>query len=322
MKESNPESSLTALHKGKDYAKLLATTALAYSPHLYFMAMTQGVGGVTRHAAMVAGMILAAQIPYVREVPLLASRIFMRTLLVRGVKDASPRVSALFNEVAQAADIKGLKIYEYERGVNKNAVAFADSVYIGKSLIDTMDDRELKAVIAHEVAHHKTRDMVPTLMAWVPYWASIVSLVGASVKALDAQNLPLALGIVGASYGYYKYQTAVRGYGSRVMEYRADRNAVNFTRDPAAMVSAQCKLADTDVESVELINKGQDYLRRSPSYKFRQLFNTHIFQTHPHVWDRVKAIEEHGQKLKDAGLLPPPCADQDFKAKPPQPKMV
>ena len=317
MKESNPESSLTALHKGKDYAKLLATTALAYSPYLSFMAMTQGVGGATRHAAMIAGMILAAQIPYVREVPLLASRIFMRTLLVRGVKDASPRVSTLFNEVAQAADIKGLKIYEYERGANKNAVAFSDSVYIGQSLIDTMDDRELKAVIAHEVAHHKTRDMVPTLMAWVPYWASIVSLITASANAIHAQNLPFALGMVTACYGYYKYQTAVRGYASQALEYRADRNAVNFTRDPEGMIRAQCKLADMNIELVRIFNNPLNPSKHSLSRKFKQLFSSH-----PSVFDRVGAIEEHGNKLKDAGLLPPSCADQDFKAKLPQRKAV
>ncbi len=299
------KSDVIALHKSKDYLTLLATTALSYGPHLTLMMMMNGPGSVARHTTTVAAMILATQVPYLREIPLLASRLFVRAFVVKGVKAASPRVSALFNEVAQAADIKNLKVYEYERGQKGNAIAFADSVYLGRSLIDTMDDRELKAIIAHEVAHHKTRDSVPTLMAWFPYWSSILMCVSAGLQAAQSKSLTMSFCTMAAAYGYYKYQKGVRAWGSRVLEHRADRNAVNFTRDPVGMIRLQDKLESGggDIMVAGVLNN-----RNSLSHKFKKLFSTH-----PDAFERAMAIAAHGERLTAAGLLPPQFAADDFQ---------
>lgn len=285
------KNDVTAIHKKTDYQGLLATAIMGYAPHLALMTALLGTAGIIRHGVVVAATMLAVQVPYLREIPLLVSRLFMRAFVVKGVKEASPRVSALFNEVARAADMKNLQIYEYERGARRNAVAFSDSVYVGKDLVEVLDDRELKAIIAHEVAHHKARDIVPGVMMWFPYWGALLTFATTGMQAIQSPSVTMAFGTA-AAYGYYKYQQAVRSYGARILEYRADRNAVNFTRDPLGMIRAQVLLFNDD-------NIAAAMNEHSLSYKFGKLF-----KMHPDIFARVAAVQAHGAQLEDAGLLP------------------
>ncbi|AGH97462.1 M48 family metallopeptidase [Micavibrio aeruginosavorus] len=298
-----PEAKITAIHRPKDYAAIFTAAALGYAPHVALILMVLGTGGVARQAAAVAAMAVAVHIPYVRQIPMLVSRLFIRAFIVKGVQKPSRRLRAIFNEVTNAADIKGLKIYQYNRGVIRNAMAFGNEIYVGQGLVTSLNRRELKAVIAHEIAHCKTRDISAGIVQFLPYSTSIMLNIGA--VSLCFQNVPglsltMAFSGVAMAGGYCAYQKLVRAFGTRVMEYRADRNALNFTRDPMAAAKAHIKISGMDAQN-------ETGAQKNWFYKFKKLF-----RTHPDTEDRVRAILAHGQALKDAGLLPARYAKQDF----------
>lgn len=161
------------------------------------------------------------------------------------------------------------------------------TVAVTRGLLDTLDDRELATVIAHELTHVKNRDV--RLMLCAVVFAGMISLVAElmlrvffSGKSDDKDSKAgfLALGITIVAFAFaFILQFAM----SRSREYVADAGAVELTKDPDALISALRKIsADPDVSDVP------------PSFAGMMIAATDgdsgLFSTHPDLETRIDRL--------------------------------
>ena len=107
-----------------------------------------------------------------------------------------------------------------------------------RGLIETLSDRELEAVIAHELAHVANRDAAVLTALSAP---GAIARLARSRYGYNPVVEPLATGVRLASRWYVALV-------SRGREYAADDGAVAITGDPAALASA-LETLDADLES-------------------------------------------------------------------------
>ncbi|MCT9096644.1 M48 family metalloprotease [Haloarchaeobius sp. HME9146] len=173
-----------------------------------------------------------------------------------------PRLHASVGRIAQQLDIPKPAVRVVDsRAPNAFAVGRTPSnasIAVTDGLLDTLDDEELDAAVAHELAHVRNRDaalmsvafLVPTVAFFV---AKLVSTVfnglghvwiipgdddsGGVLVAIAAIILSLllmgVLAVVFWAAGFLSYRLL-----SRYREYAADRAAAEATGNPGALVSA------------------------------------------------------------------------------------
>lgn len=167
-------------------------------------------------------------------------------------------------------------------------------------LLDIMDNKELTAVMAHELSHVKNYDIRISMIAFglvcvVGFISDLGlrmiwltndhddedrSLVGLIVVLLVSILAPIAASIA---------QLAV----SREREYLADSSAIHMTRYPEGMISALKKL-DTHARPMRRQNAATEALYINNPLK--KGFWNNLFSTHPPIEKRIERLE-HGKKI-------------------------
>lgn len=180
------------------------------------------------------------------------------------------------------------------------------SITVTRGLVDALDDRELEAVLAHELTHIRNRDVRLLVIAVI--FVGIFSFVGEMTfrslnnvrwsgggssggrsSSSDSRGggggaivaVLVALAIIAISYAL---AIAIRFALSRRREYLADAGAVELTKNPDAMISALRKIS------------GNAEVANAPA-EVREMFieNAHagigeIFATHPPIEKRIAAL--------------------------------
>ena len=160
-----------------------------------------------------------------------------------------PEISAWLRETYKDGRIPRFKIRVRDTNVN-NAMAtagmFGHLVVVGGGLLKNMDPHELKAILAHEIAHVVNRDML---------WLTLISMAGTAcfitwlnivspgpIMMQGGIHIVAGLGLffVGAAISIYPL-TAI--FSPR-LEFRADRTAATMLGDTRALASALTKLAE------------------------------------------------------------------------------
>ena len=129
----------------------------------------------------------------------------------------------------------------------KNAMAtagiFGHLIVVGGGLLRDMEPHELKAIIAHEIAHVVNRDMVwLTLIAIAGCFMIWISFV--SVPLMNEGGLRMALGFVLLGVGAAVTLYPLQAFFSPRLEFRADRVAATMLGDTRALVAALAKMAE------------------------------------------------------------------------------
>jgi heat shock protein HtpX len=178
-------------------------------------------------------------------------------------------------------------------------------------LLDTMGPRELRAVMAHEIAHVRNRDV--RLMALTAVLAGALLILSDILLRVfifgggrNNSNNPLALvgvlvALVLAPIGAAMIQMAL----SRRREYLADASAAEITGDPEGMARALAVL-QADTRQVGHVGRATAHLYiESPLVKGRGLMGNlgGMFQTHPPLDDRIEALEKAGGFTLDRSFL-------------------
>lgn len=160
-------------------------------------------------------------------------------------------------------------------------------------LIDIMDDKELTAVMAHELSHVRNYDIRVSAIAF-----SLVCIIGflsdVGIRMIrysrknDEENSPVGLlmiilGSVFAPLVASVAQMAV----SREREYLADISAVELTRFPEGMISALKKLEEHSRPMTRQNAATEAMFINSPLKK--QAVN--LFSTHPPIEKRIERLE-------------------------------
>lgn len=159
-----------------------------------------------------------------------------------------PQLHQMVVGLAQKAGIPKPKVGISQLSI-PNAFAFgrtqADSrVCVTQGILRLLNKDELRAVIGHEIAHLKHRDMlVITLLSVIPlicYWVAWNFMWG-GMFGRRGQGGYAALVGVGAMLAYFVSNLLVLA-GSRIREYAADERSVRLGNAPNHMASALYKL--------------------------------------------------------------------------------
>lgn len=178
--------------------------------------------------------------------------------------------------------------------------------YVGVTtgLLRTMPQRELEAVIAHEVSHIRNRDTYLMTMATV--FAGVIALIadigfraiaygGRSRKAGALVAVLAIVGFILAPYAALLLRMSL----SRRREYLADAGAAEILNDPEAMALALRRL-ELDSTSVRYADASTAHLwvesptDRVDSERRGVLVLSGWFNTHPPLDSRIQALEEAG----------------------------
>ena len=165
-------------------------------------------------------------------------------------------------------------------------------------LLDIMDNKELTAVMAHELSHVKNYDIRVSMITFgLVCVVGLIADLGTRMIFLtrardDEDNSPIGLIVmllvsILAPVAASLAQFAV----SREREYLADASAVQLTRYPEGMISALKKL-DTHARPMKRQNPATEALYINNPLK-KSAVNT-LFSTHPPIEKRIERLE-HGK---------------------------
>ena len=178
--------------------------------------------------------------------------------------------------------------------------------YVGVTtgLLATMPQRELEAVLAHEVAHIRNRDTY--LMTVATVFAGVIALIadigfrsiaygGRSRKGGALVAILAIVGFILAPYAALLLRLSL----SRRREYLADAGASEILNDPEAMALALRRL-QADPTTVRYADTSTAHLwvesptDRVDSERKGVLALSSWFNTHPPIDARIAALEEAG----------------------------
>jgi len=161
-----------------------------------------------------------------------------------------------------------------------------------EGILRALDDRELRGVLAHELAHIRDRDVLvmtfaATLAGAISYAAQtlIFSSFYGGGRGRGVNPLVLVVAAITAPIAALLLRLAI----SRTREYRADEVGARTLGDPEALASALAKL--------ETANSRRPLTVGSPSQASLYIVNplrggglAGLFSTHPPIAERIKRL--------------------------------
>ena len=166
-------------------------------------------------------------------------------------------------------------------------------------LLDIMDDKELTAVMAHEMSHVKNYDIRVSMITFglvclIGYIADLgirMMYYGGKRDSEDRSPVGLVILIVTGILAPIAASVAQMAV-SREREYLADASSVNLTRYPEGMIAALKKLAE-HTRPMKRQNAATEALYINNP--MRKGFFGNLFSTHPPIEKRIERLE-HGKK--------------------------
>jgi len=207
-----------------------------------------------------------------------------------------PHLHNMIREVANLANMPMPKVYVIQNE-SPNAFATGRSPSKGVVAVTTgirriLTDRELRAVIGHEMGHVKNRDILTSSV--VATIAGAISFIGQMLMfrtmfgGRDQQNpLLMLVAMLIAPIAATLIQLGI----SRTREYAADKTGAEITHDPEALASA-----------LEKLHRGVQYRPMEPTPTQEAVSALYIvhpfsgggmskwFSTHPPMEERIKRL--------------------------------
>lgn len=219
-------------------------------------------------------------------------------------KADNPRLYRIVENLAITEGMPMPKVYVIEdAGLNAFATGRDPKhahVAATTGLVDAMTDRELQAVMAHEMGHVKNYDIRVMMIVF-----GLVSAIGLIADLFlrmmwfggDNDNPPhpifLVLGIVAALLAPF-VAILVQAAISRQREYLADASGALTTRDPDALASALEKLGGSS-SNLRRQNSSTAHLFFASPLKGASIAK--LFSTHPPIEDRVARLRNMGHSF-------------------------
>ena len=178
-----------------------------------------------------------------------------------------PELHSQIAELSQKAGIPKPKIGVSSLSI-PNAFAFGRTIKDGRICVTQgiqriLEKQELKAVLGHEIAHLKHRDMlIITLLSVVPlilYWIAWHFMWGARLRNRGSGGYSFLIGL--SAFLVYFITNMLVLYGSRIREYYADQRSVKLGNQSQYLASALYKLVYCSAQAKKS-SQGQQELRR------------------------------------------------------------
>jgi len=219
-------------------------------------------------------------------------------------KADNPRLYRIVENLAITEGVSMPKVYIIEDPA-PNAFATGRNpehshVAATSGILDLMSDRELTAVMAHEIGHVKNYDIRVMMIVF-----GLVSAIGLIADVFlrmmwfggDDDTPPhpifLVLGIVAALLAPF-VAILVQAAISRQREYLADATGALTTRDPEALATALEKLGATGT-ALRRQNSSTAHLFFASPLKGASLAK--LFSTHPPIEERVARLRSIGSSF-------------------------
>jgi heat shock protein HtpX len=225
----------------------------------------------------------------------------------------APRLRQIVTDLARRADLPVPRLYYVDRP-EPNAFATGRNpehaaVAVTRGILEIMDERQLRGVLAHELSHIKNRDtLVGTIAAtiggaisFIAQMAQFQMIFGGGNDERGGNPLGALAAIILAPLAAMIIQLAV----SRSREYGADATGASLTGDPEGLAQA--------LENLEAANKERGLMARfrrgrgepheapapaaNPAFAHLYIVNPlagvemrSLFSTHPPVAQRVARL--------------------------------
>jgi heat shock protein HtpX len=185
------------------------------------------------------------------------------------------------------------------------------AVAVSSGLLRHLDTREVAGVIAHELAHIRSRDTL-TMTITATLAGAISALAQFGLFFGGGNNRDNPLGGVGALLMVFLAPLAamlVQMAVSRTREYEADKDGAEISGDPLALASALHKIATLAGRQVNVAAE------RNPAMAHMYIVNPlsgqrmdNLFSTHPDTGNRIEALRRLAgeRQVDDKGRRPRP----------------
>ncbi|HQZ13639.1 MAG TPA: zinc metalloprotease HtpX [Devosia sp.] len=276
-------------------ANFIRTGALLAGLTALFMAVGYLLGGNT-------GMMIALGVAVVTNLFSYWNSDKM-VLRMQGAHEVSPEQAPdLYRMVEQLAQNAGLpmpKVYLIETD-QPNAFATGRNpqnaaVAVSAGLLRALEPREVAAVIAHELAHVRSRDtLTMAITATIAGAISMLAQFGMFFGGGNRRDNPLGgigalLMIILAPMAAMLVQMAI----SRTREYEADKDGAEISGDPLALASALDKISQFARGTVNVAAE------RNPAMAHLYIINPlsgsrmdNLFSTHPDTANRIAQLQQ------------------------------
>ena len=223
---------------------LMKTAVLMAAITALFMAIGSMLGG---RAGMMLALVVAVGMNFFSY--WFSDKMVLKMYNAREVDETSaPRFYNMVRELAQRAELPMPKVYlideaapnAFATGRNPEHAAVAATT----GILNVLTERELRGVMAHELAHVKHRDiLISTISATMAGAISMLANFAAFFGGRDSEGRPanpiagIAIAIL-APLAASLIQMAI----SRAREFEADRGGAEISGDPQALASALDKI--------------------------------------------------------------------------------
>jgi heat shock protein HtpX len=232
----------------------------------------------------------------------------------------------LYRIVRRIADSAGIPMPRIHVTPSPQPNAFATgrnprhaAVAVTQGLLQILDERELEAVLAHELTHIRNGDVrtmvvavvIVGIMSFVGEW--IFRLFGdrkSTSKKKDSGGGALQLLAFACIAAAWIFSVAIRFALSRRREYLADAGSVELTRNPDAMISALRKI-DGKGELEGVPSAVMELCLDNPRSGFADLF-----ATHPSIEDRIEALKRYAGGRETSLPQAEPSQEQPIRQAP------
>jgi heat shock protein HtpX len=195
--------------------------------------------------------------------------------------------------------IENKALNAFASGINASSY----TITLTRGIIDTLDDRELGGVIAHELTHIRNNDARVMVIAII--FAGIFDRLMECIlhigdfmdKASDEGSpggkfyvflLPFMLVPITIGYGL---SMLMRFAISRNREFMADAGAADLTKDPKGLASALRKIAINSDLKLANEDVAQLFIEHKPPHKGLKAMFAALYAPHPPIWNRIQALE-------------------------------
>jgi heat shock protein HtpX len=272
---------------------MMKTAILMAGITALFMAIGQLMGG---QAGMMLALVVALGMNFFSY--WFSDKMVLKMYRARQVDaQSAPRFYAMVQELAQKAELPMPKVYLIDESA-PNAFATGRNpanaaVAATTGIINVLSERELRGVMAHELAHVKHRDiLISTISATMAGAISMLANFAMFFGGRDSEGRP-ANPIVGIAVAILAPLAAslIQMAISRAREFEADRGGAEISGDPQALASA--------LQKIQRYAQGMpmEAAERHPETAQMMIMNPlsagglkGLFSTHPATEERVARL--------------------------------